>query len=95
MTDNTYQPGDRIVLIWTSDEHTRLEPGTRGTVTFVDDLGTVHTHWDDGNQLGLSARLGDEFRHLTTAELAEEHRRNPIAAAPAPKRVAGADAGDR
>lgn len=93
MTGETYQPGDRIVLIATSDEHTHLAPGTRGTVTFVDDLGTLHTRWDDGSQLGLSARLGDEFRHLTDAELAEEHNRT-LMPDPAPDRTLSADAAD-
>jgi Domain of unknown function (DUF4314) len=34
--------GDRVELIHTSDPYTRLTPGTRGTVTFIDDRGTVH-----------------------------------------------------
>lgn len=28
-----YQPGDRVILIATTDPYTRLAPGTRGTVT--------------------------------------------------------------
>ena len=32
----TYQAGDRIVLVQTSDPHTRLVPGTAGTVTGYD-----------------------------------------------------------
>jgi len=32
----TYQPGDRIALVHTSDPHTRLIPGTAGTVTGYD-----------------------------------------------------------
>ncbi len=45
--------GDRIELVYTSDEHTNLEPGDRGTVTGVDDVGTVHVAWDSGSRLGL------------------------------------------
>jgi hypothetical protein len=32
----TYQPGDRIALVHTSGPHTRLIPGTAGTVTSYD-----------------------------------------------------------
>lgn len=46
-------PGDRVVLTRTTDPHTRLEPGSMGTVEHVDDLGTVHVLWDTGARLGL------------------------------------------
>jgi uncharacterized protein DUF4314 len=37
--------GDRIELVACSDPCTRLLPGERGTVEFVDDLGTVFVQW--------------------------------------------------
>ena len=45
--------GKRIELISTTDPYTELKPGDRGTVDFVDDLGTIHITWDNGSQLGL------------------------------------------
>ena len=30
-----------------------IEPGTRGTVRHVDDIGTVHVDFDNGRRLGL------------------------------------------
>lgn len=45
--------GDRVRLIRCTDLHTRLAPGTEGTVSMVDSLGTVHVRWDDGSRLGL------------------------------------------
>ncbi len=45
--------GKRIELISTSDPHTELKPGDRGTVDFVDDIGTIHVVWDNGSTLGL------------------------------------------
>jgi uncharacterized protein DUF4314 len=45
--------GRRIRLVRCDDPHTRLKPGTRGIVTFVDGLDTVHVAWDDGSRLGL------------------------------------------
>jgi len=51
-------PGTRVRLVaydlGTADPGAaRVQPGTEGTVTFQDDLGTVHVAWDTGVQLGL------------------------------------------
>lgn len=55
MATRNSQPkaGDRVQLIHCADPHTTLSPGTLGTVTLVDSLGTVHVHWDNGIRLGL------------------------------------------
>ena len=45
--------GKRIELISTTDPYTELKPGDRGTVDFVDDMGTIHVTWDNGSQLGV------------------------------------------
>ena len=45
--------GKRIELISTTDTYTDLKPGDRGTVDFVDDMGTIHVIWDNGSHLGL------------------------------------------
>lgn len=55
--------GKRVRLVHTSDPYTRLRPGTEGTVTFVDDLGTVSVKWDDGSTLGM-IRGEDSFTVL-------------------------------
>lgn len=53
----TYQDhphvGKRVVLRYTSDPYTNLTSGAQGTITFVDDTGTVHVKWDNGTRLGL------------------------------------------
>jgi hypothetical protein len=33
--------------------YTKLTPGATGTVSFVDDIGTVHVNWDCGSSLGV------------------------------------------
>jgi len=45
--------GRRVRLVRCTDEYTRIEPGELGTVTNVDDIGTVHVRWDGGSRLGL------------------------------------------
>lgn len=53
MAINRAKAGDRVKLLYCADPHTILEPGTLGTVTLVDGLGTIHVRWDNGIQLGL------------------------------------------
>ena len=50
---NQYPKGTRVELLYTSDPYTRLKSGEQGNVMFVDDIGTVHIHWDSGSTLGL------------------------------------------
>jgi hypothetical protein len=45
--------GDRVEVIRCYDAYTKLTPGTRGSVTLIDDLGTVHVRWDDSRNVGL------------------------------------------
>lgn len=48
-----YTPGTRVVLIQMNDPYTNLQPGDKGTVTTVDDIGTIHVKWDRGGSLGV------------------------------------------
>ena len=48
-----YPPGTRVELIEMDDPYSKLQPGDRGTVRFVDDTGTVFPDWDKGGSLGL------------------------------------------
>src|SRR5262245_5489855 len=59
--------GARVRLIATKDPHTRLAPGTEGTVDFVDDLGTVFVTWDNGSRLGLVPEAGDRFEFVANS----------------------------
>lgn len=47
-----YPKGTRIELISMADDYA-VEPGTKGTVRCVDDVGTIHIQWDNGRTLGL------------------------------------------
>lgn len=48
-----YTAGTRVMLIRMSDPYTNLRQGDRGTVTVVDDIGTIHVNWDRGSTLGI------------------------------------------
>jgi hypothetical protein len=62
-----YPDGCRVELVSMNDPYTTLKPGDQGTVTHVDDIGSVFIRWDNGE--GLAAAYGeDEIRRLQTAE---------------------------
>ena len=49
-----YPSGTRVELIEMNDPYnTKLVPGSRGTVRFVDSAGTIHVDWDCGSSLGV------------------------------------------
>lgn len=66
-----YPAGTRVYLNCMGDDPRPLPPGSKGTVSNVDDMGTVHVNWDNGRALGLVPGE-DSFRPLTEEELAEE-----------------------
>lgn len=58
-----YPTGTRVELLRMNDPYSRLKPGDTGTVTGVDDIGTIHVNWDCGSTLGI-AYGEDECRKI-------------------------------
>ena len=49
-----YPKGTRVELISMNDPYNRkLKPGDQGTVSCVDDRGTIFVNWDCGSGLGI------------------------------------------
>jgi hypothetical protein len=59
-----YKQGTRVELIRMNDPYTKLRPGDKGTVMFVDDVGTIHCQWDCGSSLGI-VYGEDSYRVIT------------------------------
>lgn len=55
--------GKRVKMVYTSDAYTDVVPGDAGTVSHVDDAGTVFVNWDNGSGLGLIPGI-DSFQVL-------------------------------
>jgi hypothetical protein len=68
-----FQPGQRVELVHTSDPHTRLRYGARGSVVRHNSAtGTVDITWDDGSRLSMCPDTGDHIRLLDQIQAAEE-----------------------
>ena len=70
-TRKCYPPGKRIMLYGMNDPYSPVEPGTRGTVRYVDDAGQLGVAWDNGRSLSLIPGV-DSYRKLTQQEIAQE-----------------------
>lgn len=49
-----YPEGTRVKLIYMEDPYRDMPEGLLGTVTGVDDIGTIHVNWDNGSCLGVA-----------------------------------------
>ena len=58
-----YPRGTRVELLSMSDPYSSLLPGDQGTVTDIDDTGTVFVSWDRGSSLGLVYGI-DRYRKV-------------------------------
>lgn len=59
-----YPEGSRVELVLMDDPYSKLEVGDKGTVKFVDDVGTVHINWDKGSSLGACVLDGDIIKRI-------------------------------
>jgi len=58
-----YPPGTRICLDSMGDDPNPVPSGTKGTVSFVDDCGTVFCEFDNGRSLGICPEV-DRFHKI-------------------------------
>ena len=59
--------GIRIELVNVNDIYTLLQPGDKGTVDHVDDIGQIHILWDKGSRFALIPGE-DSFKIIQTPQ---------------------------
>lgn len=59
--------GMRIKCTEMLNDPRQIEPGTTGTVDFVDDGGQIHVHWDNGR--GLALAIEDKYEVIDWYQL--------------------------
>ena len=72
-TKKLYPLGSRIELISMKDPYSPVPAGTRGTVKFVDSMGTIFPEWDNDRTIGIVPGE-DSFRKLTQVEIEAENQ---------------------
>lgn len=72
-TKKLYPPGTRIELISMKEPYAPVLAGTRGTVKFVDSMGTIFPEWDNNRTIGIVPGE-DSFRKLTQEEIEAENQ---------------------
>ena len=72
-TRKLYPPGTRIELISMKDPYAPVPAGTRGTVKFVDSMGTIFPEWDNNRTIGIVPGE-DSFRKLSQEEIKAENQ---------------------
>ncbi len=65
-----YPEGTRICVDSMGDDPRPIESGIKGTVDWVDDIGTVHCNFDNGRRLGLI--VGEDSFHVIQQEEVQE-----------------------
>ena len=63
MYKEMYPKGTRIEVISMENDPRPIAPGTKGTVEFVDSIGTIHCTFDNGRSLGLIPGE-DQFKRI-------------------------------
>ena len=59
--------------IYSMDDPQAVPPGTKGTVKFVDDIGSIHCHWDNGRSLEVIP--GEDSFHMIPARSRDDGAR--------------------
>ena len=71
-----YTKGTRVELIRMEDP--QAPPvGTKGTVTAIDDIGTIHVNWDTGSSLGIA--YGEDQCRVLVGEFTDTVRKQILA----------------
>ena len=66
--DKEAKEGMRVELISMSDDPNPVPAGTKGTISFIDGMGTIHVEWDNGRVLGIIPGV-DRYRLIEVSNM--------------------------
>ena len=66
-----YSPGTVIIVDEMREERYPVPPGSKATVRFVDDIGTINCAFENGRQLGVLPDI-DEFHRMEEKDNGKE-----------------------
>lgn len=66
-----YPEGTVLEMVEMVNDPRPIEKGTRGTVRYVDDMGTIHMAWQNGRTLGICPEV-DKFKIVTEEVMQDE-----------------------
>ena len=72
-----YPEGCTVELIEMNDPYHPVPSGTRGKVTDVDDMGTIHVRWSTGSSLGVAYGEDSCVRIRTCPICKKEYKGRP------------------
>lgn len=72
-----YPEGCTVELIEMNDPYRPVPSGTRGKVTDVDDMGTIHVRWSTGSSLGVAYGEDRCVRIRTCPMCHKEYKERP------------------
>ena len=59
-----FKKGDRVRLLNMESDQFLIPQDSEGTVTNVDDIGSVHVKWDDGREIAVLTIPGDTLEKI-------------------------------
>ena len=67
-----YPAGTKVRMIRMEEDRNPIQPGTVGTVAYVDDAGSVHMKWENGRTLAFIPGI-DSVEIIENANGGEQH----------------------
>ena len=67
-----YPVGTKVRMIRMEEDRNPIQPGTVGTVAYVDDAGSVHMKWENGRTLAFILGI-DSVEIIEKANGGEQH----------------------
>lgn len=69
--EKAFPKGSEVELIFMDDPYRVMPQGLKGTVSTIDDIGTIHVAWENGSGLGVVWNA-DVVKNVATGVLSNQ-----------------------